>query len=453
MTAALGLLVGCQSVVGDYDTDLDSASEPVDSAPLCDVEREQFTFEIDLESTDQLADLTDYYAAANPDLIAHLDGVSQEYQAGQPHGRVTYIQGAAGVGKSFITRHVTDLFLDTEQCDVGLGDLFGEESNLLTFPITQRADLATLDSEIVFNELPSAEDVVSFDLISLLDAAGCLVDGTLVSMVVIDDLDEVHAETSAAILEAVDQLILDNAPEVGPFLHVLIAGRPEGFWDWLTDTERNEDNSAIVDRFVLNAPVFQTAGDLDFRLRGFYDFTGGLEALDAAGETDAYVESFTTAVATHPFLTYSVGNLAVGSFVIEQTVPGLDQSEQALKEGVFDAIIGRDSDSHGRPGDGSQHDAAYDRVLEDIAVRYAEVDKLGEFAVRSQDTVEVVDHDGNVLGEVNVRNVLNRSGVAFLTSATSTATRYRFEPIWLHTHLIERYNQRTDPDYTYRTCE
>jgi hypothetical protein len=439
MTAVLGLLVGCQSVVGDCDTDLDSASKPVDSAPLCDVEREQFTFEIDLESTDRLTDLTEYFVAANPDLVAHLDGVAQGYQAGQSQGRVTYIQGAAGVGKSFIIRHVTDSFLDTEQCDVGLGDLFGEESSLLTFPIIQRADLATLDSEIVFNELPSAEDVASFDLIDLLDAAGCLLDGTLLPMVVIDDLDEVHAETSAAILEAVDQLILDNAPEMGPFLHVLI--------------ERNEDNTAIVDRFVLHASVFQTAGDLGFRLRGFYDFTGELEALDAAGETDAYVESFTAAVATHPFLTYSVGNLAVGNFAVEQTVPGLDDSEQALKEGLFDAIVGRSSDSHGRPGDGSQYDAAYERVLEDIAVRYAEVDGLGEFAVRSQDTMEVVDDDGNVLGEVNVRNVLNRSGVAFLTSATPTATRYRFEPIWLHAHLIERHNQRIDPEYTYRTCE
>jgi hypothetical protein len=52
-----------------------------------------------------------------------------------------------------------------------------------------------------------------------------------------------------------------------------------------------------------------------------------------------------------------------------------------------------------------------------------------------------------------VRNVLNRGGVAFLTSALTTTTRYRFDPFWLHAHLIERRNQRLDSEYEYRGCE
>ena len=63
------------------------------------------------------------------------------------------------------------------------------------------------------------------------------------------------------------------------------------------------------------------------------------------------------------------------------------------------------------------------------------------------------DDSGATLGEVSVRDVLNRGGVALLTSATASSTRYRFDPFWLHGHLVERRNQRTVTGYIYRSCE
>jgi hypothetical protein len=246
---------------------------------------------------------------------------------------------------------------------------------------------------------------------------------------------------------------LDGAPGAGPFLHFIVVGRSSAFATWLTAPERTQENNDILDRFDLAAPTYRTAGDLEFRVRGYLDFIGELANVEAAGELDAYVASFTDAVSAYPFLTYSTGNLAVGNVVIEHTAPGRAESEEALKVGLFDDILLRNAQSHGRPGDGSEYDAAYRRVLEEIAVRYVEVDDAGDFVVRSEDTVEVTDDEGAVLGEVRVRNVLDRGGVAFLTSGVESTTRYRFEPFWLHAHLIERYNQRLDPDYAYRPCE
>ena len=83
-------------------------------------------------------------------------------------------------------------------------------------------------------------------------------------------------------------------------------------------------------------------------------------------------------------------------------------------------MVYRNSQSHGRPGDGAELEAAYLRVLEDIAARYLDVSEQGAFVVRSEDVITVVGDDGEPLGEVRVRNVLDRGGVAVLSSATSS---------------------------------
>ena len=52
-----------------------------------------------------------------------------------------------------------------------------------------------------------------------------------------------------------------------------------------------------------------------------------------------------------------------------------------------------------------------------------------------------------------MRDVLDRSGLAFLHPVSFMTARYRFEPFWVHAHLVERRNQRLYPGYEYRTCE
>ena len=86
-------------------------------------------------------------------------------------------------------------------------------------------------------------------------------------------------------------------------------------------------------------------------------------------------------------------------------------------------------------------------------MKYVDVNEDGIFTVRSEDTVTVADDEGELLGAVRVRTLLNRAGVAFLTSATSSTTRYHFDPFWIHAHLIERHNERKSESYEYRGCE
>ncbi len=443
--------MACDALVGDYQ--VAPGDEGVSSAHLCDIERATFTFELDLESTARQPDLETYYEVANPELITHLNTMAQSYVDGDTGAGVTYIMGTAGVGKSFAVRNVLNGFADTEKCSIELSDLFGDDVELLDFSVVQTPDLATLDGQVTFNELPSIADPTAFELTSLFAAAGCEVAGTLVPLIVIDDVDEIHDISSAAILKALDRFILDGATGTGPFIHFIVVGRPEGFYTWLTDPDRTEDNNAILEIFTLSAPRYQTAGDLDFRIRGYLDFTEQLAGLETSGELDGYIDSVINGVASYPFLTYSMGNLAVGNVVIEHTRPGVNETEQPLKAGLFDDIILRAAQSHGRPEAGSELGWPYLRALEEIAVRYVDVGDDGVFPVLSEDTLQVRDAAGTVLGEVRVRDVLNRAGLALLTSASATSTRYRFDPFWIHAHLIERHNQRTVAEYAYRTCE
>jgi hypothetical protein len=442
--------VACQSFVGEYAPDL--AETSADSARLCQVERDAFAFALDLESGESMPSLEDYYEAANPELIDRLSAVATAYREGVEQTSVTYVLGAAGVGKSFVTRNSFDQFAEAEQCTIELGTLFREEAATLNSTVVEAPDLATLDDAVVFNQLPALEAPDEVDFVDLLRAGGCFVDGALLPLIVLDGIDEVHDATSTAILAALDGFVLDGMSGEG-LHHFVVAGRPEGFWSWLTDPGRTEENNAIVARFDLEAPMYRSAGDLEFRVLGYLDFAGRLEDLEASGGVDAYVQSFIDAVATHPFLTYSVGNLAVGNVVAEHTAPGLGETEEELKSGLFDDIVFRNSQTHGRPGADGEYADAYRRALEDVATRYVEVNTDGTFAVRSEDRVDITAADGSVLGQVQVRSLLNRGGVAFLTSASATTTRYRFDPFWLHAHLVERRNARLTPGYAYRTCE
>lgn len=447
MAAAMApLAIACTPLVGDYEPDLATVA----SAPLCAIESEVFAFAIDLESSSSRGDLAAYYRAANPDFVARLAELQARLLAGSTDRGVTYLMGAAGVGKSFLLDDTVEAFPATERCEVALGDWYGKDSSSLPYAVTPRADLAALDGDPVFNELASHD--AAFGLTGLLAAAGCYVDGTLVPLIVIDGIDEIHDAAATQLLEAVDDLVLDEAAD--GFVHFLVAGRPEGFWSWLTAPKRTAANAEIVARFDLIAPRYETAGDLEYRLRGYLEFSGQLTELEASGELVDYISSFTDAVVGHSFLTYSTGNLSLGNVVIEQTTPGLDQSEQALKAGLFDDILQRDAETHGRPGDGEALEGAYRRALEEVAVLYAgQVDENGVFTTRSEDVVPIVADDGAALGEVRVRDLLNRSGVAFLVSATTRTTRYRFDPFWLHGHLVERYNARRYPEYEYQGCE
>lgn len=438
--------LACTAIVGDYEV----GTQSIDTSRLCDIERATFAFPIDTASTSQQPDVETYYELANPELTTHLSATAKAFSAGTAHAGVTYVMGTTGVGKSFALRNVVDGFATTERCDINLNDIFASP---VGFSVVPAPDLVTLDGKVTFNELPSLADAAAFKVSSLFTAANCSSGGTLAPLIVVDGLDQIHGAAATTILKEIDQFILDGANGAGPFIHFVAAGCPEAFNGWLTNPNRTEKNNAILERFTLAAPHYQTAGDIELRVRGYLQFTGQLTALEASGELAAYVGRVINAVAANPFLTYSLGNLAVGNIIIERTGPKTGETEETLKIGLLDDILDRAAQAYNRPDPGVGLGGPYLRALEEIAVRYINVDNAGVFEVLSEDVVEMRDDAGKVLGSVRVRDVLDRSGLALLTSAVAAGTRYRFDPFWIHAHLVERYNQRIVPGYTYKTCE
>ena len=218
-------------------------------------------------------------------------------------------------------------------------------------------------------------------------------------------------------------------------------GRPEGFAPWLKHSSRSPPDD--LRSFVLNGPLYANVGGLEFICRNYYTWQG-------ESPKQEYVDSFIRQVSEYPFLTYSIRTLSTANFCVQQSRLNPDHTAASLRHQLYDNLLERNHLSHGRP---RRHVSAYGRMLEEVAARYLDqVDEEGFFIVPFEDTVEVLDDSGEMI-EVRVRDVLDRSGLAFLHPVSFMTARYRFEPFWVHAHLVERRNQRLYPGYAYRTCE
>jgi hypothetical protein len=276
----------------------------------------------------------------------------------------------------------------------------------------------------------------------------------LVPLIIFDDIDEIHSETSKLILKSLDQFILEVAESNEEFVHVIVVGRSEGFAPWYQDSKRSEGIAQYLSVFHLNGPRFLTTGDLELLANNQYSFVYGADTWEemnqderAAGLVDGYIRF----VEQHSFLSYSIRQLAIAIIITDLSTSNANANELKLKAFIFDELLRRASNVHGRP---LSSDDQYRRILEDIAVLYATdevVDDQGFFTVDSDDTVQVMA-DGQSTGEVFVRDVLDHSGIAILKPASLSTTRYKFEPAWVHSHLIELRNQRELPNRDYQIC-
>lgn len=440
----LPLAGSCQLWVDEYTADREDA---VDVSELCEVEHSRFDVDLDLDSQERLATLEDYYAEANPDLVAQFEIVAQNYADTAPVRTATYLMGEAGAGKSFVMRRLVNAFPEARVCDLSLAEVLAAPSDVL--PTKRIPDLATIDESVTFNSLPGFIDPGAFSLPKFLEEQGCMVEGVVKPLLVFDGLDEIHTSSAHALLREVEQFLLDGSDT---FVHIVALGRPEGFAPWFSDPMRGETTGKVVELLRLKTPMYLTAGDVEFRLREYLDFTEQLEDAEANGELEEYVGSVLEALEQHPFLRYSLSNLAVGNVVLQHTAPGMEESEFTLKSRIFEDLIARDAETHGRPGTGSRYDTTYLRLLEQIAASYSSVSEKGEFTVSPTDALPVFSATGDAMGEVLVTATLERSGLAYLGSPTSTTKRFRFSPFWVHGYLAERYNQRTAPRYAYRGC-
>jgi hypothetical protein len=239
------------------------------------------------------------------------------------------------------------------------------------------------------------------------------------------------------------EAFISREDEENPFVHVLVFGRPEAFAPWLRQSRWYPPRSLRVTR-PLQGALYVTSGDLDLTYRDYLDYRR--KPSPSQDEVDAFVNL----ILDHPFLSYSIRILSVRQVVIEAGLAGM-WTEAELKAAAYDSLIERNCQTHRR---GETYPESYEYLLQDIAARYLDqVDDDGFFVVDVQDRIEVYDSSGTqVIGEVTVRDALDRSGIATLERPESILTRYRFDPFWIHAHLVEERNQRLYPGYEYRTC-
>jgi hypothetical protein len=411
--------------------------QPESISRLCAVE-ESITIAITSEGESRYDDLLPYFRDANAELFSYLDRVAQEYLDGQPHRGATYILGAAGVGKSFVARAV-EQFPEYDQCTIAFGE-FAEESHE-GIDLKLQPDLQTLSGDYVINTLPTFAQPESFSLETLLAAGGCLRDSEPLPLVVLDDINELHDDSNLLILKEVEAYLAAPS-ETPPFVHFLVFGRSAAFNTWLRDPDRVPPAGLWMPR-PLEGPLYSTVGDLGFAVDSYYDF------MDKAVPPQVR-DRFISLVQEHPFLTYSIRPLATRNMIVEAIAANV-QSEERLKAIVYDNLMERNNEVHDRP---SARTPSYQYLMEEIALRYKDrVDDEGFFVVDFQDRVPYYDSAlENVIGEVYVEDVLDRSGIAVLDPADTLLTRYRFEPFWIHMHLVEMRNQRNISGHKYQTC-
>ena len=389
--------------------------------------------------------LPTYFEEANKKLFQHLNSVAQKYTSRENHRGATYITGMAGVGKSYLIAQFNMLPADATTDPIKLSKLFNKSE--LPFTTEKAPDLQTTDGSVTFNELMRISRPEEFDFDQFLIASGALKDGKIMSFVLIDDLDEIHEDSAKLILEEMENYLRKQSEG---FIHFIVFGRPEGFWPWLKHSDRIAPLNVTNSPFLLQGPVYQTTGDLEFRCNDYYKWK---YKMDAPQEV---ISDFRDQIQNYPFLRYTIRPLSAGNFVLNESILWYKskskehKSIEDLRNGLFSDMLDRNKESHGRP---STNDDKYMLILENIAAFLIEqgkkIDDNGFFEVLATDFIKFSDVEGKVY-TVRIRDVLNRSGVALLQPSELRRTQYRFEPFWLHAHLIERRNQRIYPDHQYR---
>jgi hypothetical protein len=445
-------IIGCAIVAGVFMITRSPTVLPPPIAHICEIE-ENLAAEI-VEGPAAASDLLSFFSLANPELMTHISEVEKTYLDGRVDQGLTYIWGSPGVGKSFITRNRLHEGFPGDSCLIKLGDVFGDESDTLSFEVVDKPDLTTLDGQIAFDSLPTVAQANQYELESIFEVAECKHNGDLVPLIIFDDIDEIHSETSNLILKSLDQFILDVAESNEDFVHVIVVGRSEGFAPWYQDSKRNDDIVQFLNVFHLNGPEFLTTGDVEVLANNQFAFVHGADTWEGMiqnGEAAGLIDGYVGYIDQYPFLSYSIRALAIATMITDRTSSNIEDSEVELKTFIFNEMLRRASNVHDRPPPG---DLQYQRILEDIAVLYAPdemVDDQGFFTVGFDDTVQVMS-DGQSVGEVYVRDVLDHSGIAVLEPASFSTSRYKFEPAWIHSHLVELWNQFEFPNHAYRSC-
>ena len=418
-------------------------------------------------------DLTAYYLAANPQLCERLETAKRAFEDSahgpRPYRALTLIAGDAGVGKTFLKGQVFSGKYPKEavfKFDIReIYETWQQEGT-----VELRPDLRS--RACVLSQMLAVGDPDANPLQQLLASKAA-------SFYVIDSLDELHPDEYERSLRQIEAFATSASQD---FVHVVVFARPFAFVDYWQHRAQ-ETGPLDVALFMLAPPQFRTTGDLlvsnwnyvNFKFKAQFKSTDGklgplsLEdyvdweqsgfdrtgrfahvvceahreiAADVFRAVGEYAQQYRVFNAT---LYNLAGNSVARKIVADRVARGKTYNERDFMNAYFDAWLERDYASDKRPCPSHpEHLDLYLRLLENVAVHYLQqglVDEQGFFPVTVNDRVEI-DHDGERLS-FPTQQVLNRSGMKHLDPLQLGGTRYRFEPVWFHRLLVERFNGRT----------
>ena len=421
-----------------------------------------------IEGEPQWGDLTQYYWAANPELRWELERAKRAFT---PSGRgeyrgLTLIAGPAGIGKTFIQRHVFDADIPSEVVwKVDIRELYEDfrEQGLAV----SRPDLQ--DGERVFNHILALTPAGREVFVSHVQASEA-------QFLVLDSLDEIHPKDYVFVLKTLESLIDSSQKQ---FLQVVVFGRPFAFLDYWQQRGAVNQKFSPVHGFMLRKPQFVSTGDLQVsnwnfdcwkfglkrRVQGemqdvkFTDYQRWCETgfccegefADVCHEENRHMsvecrETLERWISQRPVVACLMPNLAANGMVRqildEHLQSGREFDERRFMDRFLALWLERDTRSDDRPSQiKPKHLDAYLELLETVAAGCAgKVQRDGTFSIENDADVRI-DVGGEEVS-VPIATVLNRSGLVTLNPFENSVPRYRFEPFWLHRLLAEMHGER-----------
>ena len=417
--------------------------------------------------------LADYYWETNVPLRYRLDEAVRAFDTHTPstYRAMTVVAGSAGVGKTFVKRGVYNDLVPSDQIwKFDIHELFEQmASHGLTVPVP---------------DVHHGDQVISRLLALTAQGREAFIEKLQQhspAFVVVDSLDEVHPNDYYFVLDALERFALKGDRS---FVHVVIFGRPLAFRDYLR-RRQSQGMPHGLQAFVLHPPDFRTTGDLLVSSWNYDCWKYRLSRTDAKGESQAMTFSdfqrwcdrdFATSgefadvsmkdkkslcpnvrdelrrwTQRHRVVTSVLPNLAGNSMLREITEHHV-HDQQTFDERIFmNEFFARWLERNTKSGDRPSRLKPglldlYVNLLEAVAVKYVDegrVDRLGYFDVVDEDQV-TIHHNGESV-TVPVGTLLNHSGIVTLDPVLPVTQRYRFEPFWVHRHLVQSHHNRTKP--------
>lgn len=393
--------------------------------------------------------LGNYYKENNKDIFTYVNKLSALASNGKPFHGVTYLYGSAGVGKSFIKEPISKLF-NNNYCIIELNKIL-RVGNKYGSNIKMKPQLKS--GNLILGELPNISSPGSFDIKELLTDNGCILENRWKKAIIIDDLDEVHPDTSKLIIEIINDFIKKHRQESPKkFIAFFILGRPEAFSSWMSSTHHDYGKSFKEVNII--GPGYNSLSDIELMVMNHFMF----ENHKKVPNTNV-VENLKQEFINRNYLYLSSSNnLSNSNLAIKRLIENPNYTDKKLKEKLFSDYLARNTSSHSRPKRNEEKGEFYERLLQNIAAKYANsLDSTGYFEVDVSDNIKVLYKPKNktidVLRELsscqvdtltfNVQKVLEYSGIIDITPLNQNIRRYRFRPFWLHKFLVESRSTRS----------